>query len=103
MYEDKSLSADNTGITIHRYGLFPTTKRIPFTSIRSATPIDMGIAGRWRVVGTGFNRNWYNWDVSRHTKTRAIVIDTGAFIRPTVTPEDPEAFTTAISGQVSMT
>lgn len=103
MHEDTSLSVDDTGISIHRYGLFPTTKRVPFTSIRSVTLIDMGITGRWRIVGTGFDRNWYNWDASRHTKTRAIVIDTGAFFRPTITPEDPEAFMNAISSRVSVT
>lgn len=105
MYEDNTVHADDTGITINRYGVTAAKKRILFDEIRSATVFDMGVSGRWRLIGAGPRRirSWYNWDPSRRAKTKAITFDTGGFFHPTVTPDDPDAFISAISGHVNVT
>lgn len=105
MYEDNTVRADDTGITIMRYQVTGGTKRIPFDEIRSATVFDMDAAGRWTLIGVGPTRirSWYNWDSSRRSKTKAIEIDAGGTFHPTVTPDDSEAFIAAISDHVKIT
>ncbi len=104
MYEDNTVSADDTGITIRRYGATGAEKQISYNEIYSATTHDMGVTERWRLIGAGpvRFRSWYNWDRSRRAKTKAIVIDTGGFFRPTVTPDDADAFISAISDHVKV-
>ncbi len=104
MYQDSTVSADETGITINRYGL-TGEKRISYDEISSATVFNIGTTGRWRLIGAGPNRfrSWYNWDRSRRGKTKAIEIDTGGFFHPTVTPDDTDAFIAAISDHVKVT
>ena len=104
MYEDNTVRADETGVTVSRYGLTRSKKRIGYDQISSAEMYDMGVMGRWRLVGAGPTRirNWYNWDPSRRTKTKAIAFDTGGFFHPTVTPDDAEAFVAVISDHVTV-
>jgi hypothetical protein len=104
MYEDNTVRADDSGITISRYK-GTGTKLIPYDQIRSATVFDMDAAGRWTVIGVGPTRirSWYNWDSSRRSKTKAIEIDSGGKFHPTVTPDDSEAFIAAISDHVKIT
>ena len=76
MYEDSTVSADETGITIAHYGLLGTEKRVPYAEIESVEVFDMQWGGRWRVFGlgpTGWS-NWYNWDSQRRKKTTAIAM-----------------------------
>jgi len=104
-YEDTSVQADDRGITIARYGVTRAAKQIPYAEVLSATVRDIGRTdGRWRLIGAGPRRirSWYNWDRSRRTKTRAVELDTGRFFRPTVTPDDTDAFVLAISDHVTM-
>ena len=97
MYDDGTVSVDENGITIQRYGLLARRKRIPHADILSVHAFDLGHDGRWRLAGIGFSRNWYNWDPSRHGKSLAFSIDTGSFVRPTVTPDDPDTFSSAMA------
>ena len=102
MYKDKTLEANTDGIVVRRYGLFRSTRRIPYTEVKSVRRFHMGFTDRWRVAGVGFNRKFYNWDSSRRSKTRAFEIDTGGIFLPTVTPDDPDGFLSAISNQVRL-
>lgn len=103
MYEDDTVHADGTGVTIPRYGVTGSTRRFGYDEIRSACEFEMGIGGKWRLVGAGFSRNWYGWDSSRRTRSRAIAFDTGGFFLPTVTPDDPDALIAAIADHVDVT
>ena len=104
MYEDSTVRADGTGITIARYGFFGTDKRVSYAAIKSVEVFEMGWGGRWRLIGLGLGgwSNWYNWDTKRRNKTTAIAIDTGGSLKPTVTPDDPDEFVTVISDYVEV-
>ncbi len=100
MYKDKTLETSSDGIVVRRYGLFRSTRLIPYSEVKSVRHFRMGFSDRWRVAGVGFNRKFYNWDSSRRSKTRAFEINTGVFFRPTVTPDDADGFLAALSEQV---
>jgi hypothetical protein len=46
--------------------------------------------------GSGDLCHWWNLDFRRARKTRMFAIDTGAWIRPVVTPDDADAFAAAL-------
>jgi hypothetical protein len=94
VYSDPRLSADEEGILIRGYGVFGGTKRLVYADIGSVTEFPIGRAGRWRLIGAGFNspRRWFSWDPARRSKTVGFAFDVGRFWIPTVTPDDPAAF-----------
>ena len=104
MYQDSTVRADDTGITIARYGFFGAAKRVPYSEIRSVEVFEMGWGGRWRLIGLGPGgwSNWYNWDTKRRSKTTGIAIDAGGTLKATVTPDDPDDFITVISDYVEV-
>jgi len=104
MYQDGTVRADDTGITIARYGFFGAAKRVPYSEIRSVEVFEMGWGGRWRLIGLGPGgwSNWYNWDTKRRSKTVGIAIDAGGYLKATVTPDDPDEFITVISDYVEV-
>lgn len=104
MYEDGTVRADDTGITIARYGLLGAEKRVPYSEIRSVEVFEMRWGGRWRVIGLGPGgwSNWYNWDTKRRHKTTGVAIDTAGTLKATVTPDDPDEFVRAISEHVDV-
>jgi hypothetical protein len=98
-YEDTTVSVDGDGITIKRYGMLGSPRTMSFDAITTVTAKSLGSFGRWRLVGSGpggGSRNWYGWDRDRQTKEKAYSLDVGRFWRPTVTPDDPESFLTAL-------
>ena len=92
-YSDGGIVCDDNGLTIRRY--YPWgSKHIPYSSIRSVERLPMtGInkIRRWRIWGSGDFIHWWNFDAERPKKELALVIDTGHSVRPTITPDDPEA------------
>ena len=98
-YEDTTVAVDTTGIVIRRYGMLGGERRIEFAEIGSVKQKSTGIGARWRMAGAGpgsGGRNWYGWDGNRRSKHVMFVLDVGGFWRPTVTPDDPEAFSDAL-------
>lgn len=93
LYEDAAMVLDDEGITITSY-LWPRhRRRIPFAAIDRYQLIELGpLSGRYRLVGLGFRRprHFFHWDRQRSSTTTAIVLDTGRFIRPVITPQRPE-------------
>ena len=97
-YRDHTLTVDDDGITLRWYYFPFGTKRIPFARLRSVTRADIGaMTGRGRIWGTANPRYWANLDVNRPKKTTGYVLDTGRFVRPFVTPDEPGAFEAALS------
>lgn len=94
MYNDTRLSADEQGVVIRGYGVFGGTKHLAYTDVDSVTEFVFGAAGRWRLIGAGFNspRRWFSWDPGRRSKSVGFAFDVGGFWIPTVTPDDPAAF-----------
>ena len=98
-YEDATLSVDDDSITIARYGMLGSTRTIPFGAISQVTSSAISTLGKWRLAGAGPGggaRNWYGWDSSRRFKDTAFSFDVNRFWRPTVTPDDPDAFRAAL-------
>jgi hypothetical protein len=89
LYDDGKIACDETGLLIRRY--YPWgAKHIPYTSIESVRRLPIRIR-RWRLWGTGDFRHWWNLDVRRPRTTIALQINTGHWIHPTITPDDPDA------------
>lgn len=97
LYDDGRILCDGDGITIRWYYLWGA-KRIPFQAIRSSQTYQLSAArGRWRIWGSGDFVHWYNLDGGRPNKETGIEIDTGARIRPCITPDDAEAVSRIIA------
>jgi hypothetical protein len=89
LYDDGKIALDDSSLLIRRY--YPWgAKRIPYTSIRSIGHLSPLGARRWRLWGSGDFVHWWNLDTARPKKKLALVLDTGAHVRPTITPDDPE-------------
>lgn len=90
LYDDGKIACDETSLIIRRY--YPWgAKTIPCTAIRSVDHLSPLGVRRWRLWGSGDFRHWWNLDPRRTKKDLALVLDTGHQIRPTITPDDPEA------------
>ena len=97
-YSDRTLTVDDNGIALRAYYFPWGTKRIPYGRLRSVTRTALGaMRGRGRIWGTANPRYWANLDVSRPSKSTGYVLDTGRFVRPFITPDDPDAFEAALS------
>ncbi|PKL74793.1 MAG: hypothetical protein CVV27_18690 [Candidatus Melainabacteria bacterium HGW-Melainabacteria-1] len=88
LYEDKYLVCDDDAITIKEY-FFPFgSKRILYNKIKKVSEQDLGVfSGRYRIWGMDLSPYWYHLDFERPKKRRAIALDTGELIKPTLTPE----------------
>jgi hypothetical protein len=90
LYDDGLVALDDNGILIRRY--YPWgSKRIPYGSIRSFKRLSAIRVRKWRLWGSGDLVHWWNLDPHRPKKDVAIEFNVGKHIRPTVTPDDPEA------------
>lgn len=104
-YSDKTVFVDGDGITLKRYGIFGSRRSLRFDDITKVTASRLGSIGKWRLVGAGpggGTRNWYGWDNARRSKNMAYAIDVNRFWRPTVTPDDPEAFLSAMPPNIEI-
>jgi hypothetical protein len=92
LYEDKRITCDDDGITIHDYYFPRGDKRIAYRDIRSFDQRKLGLlTGKWRIWGTGHPGYWYHLDPKRPSKTKAVVIDKGDSVKAVITPDDPDA------------
>jgi hypothetical protein len=84
------IGCDERGLIIRWY--YPWgTKSIPYEAIRSVGRLSPLGLRKWRLWGSGDFIHWWNLDRSRPQKRLALVLETGKRIRPTITPDDPEA------------
>jgi hypothetical protein len=93
-YDDGAIQCDDQGLTIRRYYLWGGAKRIRYGSIQTVEPLPLtGVNSvrRWRIWGSGDFVHWWNLDPKRPRKDVALVLDVGRRVRPTITPDDPDA------------
>jgi hypothetical protein len=92
LYEDAGLTLDEDGITIRRY-YFPTggPKRVAYSDIEciKARPVNWA-HGKGRFWGAFDPRYWYPLDWHRGSKKTVLILHVGRWIRPCITPENPE-------------
>jgi hypothetical protein len=93
LYEDRNVTCDDTGLTIHRYYFpFMGDKRVPYAEVRRADDRPMGpLTGQLRIWGMGLAPYWFHLDPDRPNKARCIALDIGRTIRPVITPDDVDA------------
>jgi len=97
LYRDRWIDCTADGIRIRGYYFPWGTKHIAYDSIRSVQRVDIGaFTGRGRIWGTANPRYWASLDPKRPRKTTALILDVGRFVRPFITPDDPEAVEHAI-------
>ncbi|WP_433604894.1 hypothetical protein [Prescottella agglutinans] len=101
-YEDCTVRIDDQGVTIKRYYFpIPLPKRIPFARIKDVGSTSLpAINGRWRIWGTTDFGTWYNLDPRRPRKDSAVAVDTGAWISPGFTPDEPDTVVALIRQQI---
>jgi hypothetical protein len=92
LYEDAGLTLDEDGISIRRYYFpFATPKRIAYRDIKGIKAHPMGWnSGKARFWGSGDPRFWFPLDVQRGQKHTLLILDVGSWVRPCITPEDPD-------------
>lgn len=91
-YQDRSIVLDDDGITIHWYYFPMGSKRIHWSEVRKVSTETMGaMTGKYRFWGTSHPQYWLHLDARRPSKDRAIVLETDAWVRPVITPEDVDA------------
>ena len=91
LYDDGVISCDETRVIVRWY--YPWgAKSIPYASISAVKVVPLTLwRGRWRIWGSGDLRHWFNLDRRRPQKNAALVLRTGRWVRPVITPDDPGA------------
>jgi hypothetical protein len=96
-YQDRSIGIGNATLTIRGYYFPGAVRRIPLSQVRSVQRVEMSaLSGKGRIWGTANPGYWANFDARRPRKSVAFLIDVGKRVKPFVTPDDPEAFTSAL-------
>lgn len=91
-YDDGRCVLDGEGVTLRRY-YFPlgASKRIPYRHIRWFRAQPMGWwTGKGRLWGSAGPGHWLPLDATRPRKSTLIVLDVGARVQPSFSPDDPE-------------
>ena len=97
-YTDPRIECSSEVVRIRGYYFPWASKLIPYDAIRSVRRVNLGaLTGRARLWGTANPRYWANFDPRRPSKKVGFVLDTGAFVHPFITPDDPAAFELAVT------
>jgi hypothetical protein len=101
LYDDGSIACTETGLLIKRY--YPWgAKHIPYTQVKSVKRLPIRVR-RWRLWGSGDFRHWWNLDLHRPKTTLALDIDTGHWIHPTITPDEPDTVEHILNDKLAST
>jgi hypothetical protein len=98
LYRDRWIECTDDAVLIHGYYFPWGTKRVPYSAIRTVRRVPLGSSGRGRIWGSTTLRYWASLDPGRPGKATALILDTGAWILPFITPDDPAAVEAVILG-----
>jgi hypothetical protein len=103
-YDDGRIVCDANRLEIHSYYFPFGTKSVPYTQIKGLQRFEIKglLSGKWRIWGTGNPRYWANLDTKRPRKKAGFVVDLGRTVSPIVTPDDPEAFESALRKRTNL-
>jgi hypothetical protein len=103
-YDDGRIVCSSDRLEIHSYYFPFGTKSVPYGQIKGLQRIEINgvMSGKWRIWGTGNPRYWANLDTKRPKKTAGFVIDLGRKVNPIVTPDQPDAFESALRGRAHL-
>jgi hypothetical protein len=103
MYKDRWVECTDEGLRIRGYYFPWGTKHIPYTKVRSVQRVVMSsFRGQWRLWGTSNPRYWASLDPKRGSKKEGLVLDTGRFVHPFITPDDVGAVEACIRAHVDL-
>jgi hypothetical protein len=98
LYSDRWIECTADAVLIRGYYFPWGTKRVPYQSIREVRRVPIGtFTGRGRIWGSSTLRYWASLDPGRPHKSRALILDTGSYVRPLITPDDPDAVVAVIT------
>src|SRR5579884_1592706 len=103
LYDDGLVQLNSDGLTIRQYYFpFGTSKRIPYVQIKSIHQWHMGLwTGKGRLWGSGDLRHWFSLDLRRPWKEKALILDVGTWVKPVITPNDPDRVLALLQEQTS--
>jgi hypothetical protein len=103
LYRDRWITCDDEGITMRWYYLWGA-RRVPYSAIKAARRVHLSLLrGKGRIWGSATIRYWASLDPGRPAKDTGFVLDLGGFVRPFVTPDEPEAFEQVLSQRTGLT
>lgn len=102
-YQDHWIECTDSEIRIRAYYVPWGTKRIPYSSVKSMRRASISaMRGQFRIWGTANPRYWAGLDPRRPSKQVAFVLDLGKAVCPFVTPDDPDAFESAVRSHTDL-
>ena len=87
-YDDGRVAGTEDELIIRRYHV-SGAKHNGYPEIHEARQVPLGSLGRWRIHGGGDLVHWFKFRSGPAAQSTALVIYTGARIRPVITPDDP--------------
>jgi hypothetical protein len=99
LYSDRWITCTADAILIRGYYFPWGTKRVPYSTIREVRRVPMTgvLSGKGRIWGSTTLRYWASLDPGRTRKDTALILDTGSWILPFITPDDPAKVAAVIS------
>lgn len=98
MYDDGRVACTDDGLVIRHYYFPAGTKRIPYRAIRQVRRTSLG-AARGTIHGSTDLVHWYSFDPLRPRKRSAFVLSVGRWVRPVITPDDPDRVTAELAAR----
>lgn len=92
LYQDRWITCTAQDLRIGGYYFpFVSRKRVPYNKIVGVEAVAMGaFSGKLRIWGTARPDRWAHLDPKRPSKETGLVVDTGRYVKPFITPDDPE-------------
>jgi len=93
LYRDRWIECTPSQVIIRGYYFpFGLAKVIAYTKILEVERFALTLrTGRWRIWGTTSPRYWAHLDPNRPAKAAGLVLHLKGFVRPWITPDDPDA------------
>jgi hypothetical protein len=98
LYRDQWITCTADAVLIKGYYFPWGAKRVPYGAIREVRRVPIGtLTGRGCIWGSTTLRYWASLDPGRPAKETALILDTGSWILPFITPDDPAKVAAVIS------
>lgn len=86
LYRDGMVTLDDEGIVVSAWFVPFGRRRIRYDEIRHISEYPLTGGRQWRVHGFGWPRRWYHRDWHRAERVVGLELETGAWLRPILTP-----------------
>jgi hypothetical protein len=97
-YDDGRVACTDQELVIRHYYFPLGAKHVPYSAIREARRVNLGLLARWRIHGSNDFVHWFNFDPRRPGKRTGLVIYGGGQVRPVITPRDTDQVAVVLTG-----